>query len=97
MRDEASGLKLVLPTPFGMERGLSPPQLFDLNADPGERTNLVEQRPKDASRLTKRMMQYLKRYDSDGTSVDEGTKRDEWLKKLKAMGYDGELVGEDDE
>ncbi|HIK60961.1 MAG TPA: hypothetical protein EYF98_09770 [Planctomycetes bacterium] len=95
MRDEASGLKLVLPTPFGMERGLSPPQLFDLNADPGERTNLVEQRTEDANRLTQRLMQYLERYDSSGESL-EGTSAEEMRRKMREMGYAGMLVGEDE-
>ena len=95
MRDEASGLKLVLPTPFGMERGLSPPQLFDLNADPGERTNLVEQRAEDANRLTQRLMQYLERYDSSGERL-EGTSAEEMRRKMREMGYAGMLVGEDE-
>jgi arylsulfatase A-like enzyme len=95
VRDEISGLKLILPTPYGMERGLSPPQLFDLRADPRERTNLVELRAKDASRLTQRLMQYLERYDSGGESLDE-TSAEEMRRRMQEMGYAGLLVGEDE-
>jgi arylsulfatase A-like enzyme len=95
MRDETSGLKLTLPTPYGMDKGLSPPQMFDLNADPLERTNLLEQRPQDANRLTQRLMQYLERYDSGGASLD-GTSAEEMRRRMQEMGYAGLLVGEDE-
>jgi arylsulfatase A-like enzyme len=95
VRDEISGLKLILPTPYGMERNLSPPQMFDLHADPLERTNLVELRAKDASRLTQRLMQYLERYDSGGESLN-GTSAEEMRRRMQEMGYAGLLVGEDE-
>ena len=96
LRDEASGLKLILPTPYGMKRGLTRPQLFDLNQDPLERTNLVERRPEDASRLTTRLMEYLERYDSGGASLD-GAGTEEMLRRMQEMGYAGLLADADQE
>jgi len=96
LRDEETGLKLVLPTTYGMERDLTQPQLFDLRVDPLERTNLFGSRPDQAARLTERLMEYLDRYESGGEQLD-GSKAEAMRRKMQEMGYAGLLVGEDEE
>ncbi len=60
------------------------PELFDLAADPAERTNLIAQRSEQKSRLGT----LLERVEAQGTAVAPGAD-DEALERLRALGYVG--------
>lgn len=64
-------------------------ELYDLEADPGELNNLVEERPADARRLLTRLENFIQEtsenaYELDYTKMDEETRQ-----KLSALGYIG--------
>jgi arylsulfatase A-like enzyme len=92
VRDEARGLKLVLPTPFGMERNLLAPQLFDLHADPLERVNLWPSRREDGQRLASEIIAYLERYKARPYLLT-GEALERLRKRLAAMGYADAAIG----
>ena len=96
VRDEEAGLKLVLPTPYGEDRGLDEPLLFDLTADPLERVNVFAERPEDARRLTERVIGYWARYEPGDTRL-EGEAAAELRRRLRANGYAGAFVGDDEQ
>jgi arylsulfatase A-like enzyme len=99
VREEASGLKLVLPTARGLELGFTP-ELFDLRADPIERTNLFGRRPADELRLTEHLQEYLRRYPSTEQAL-KGSEAEDLLDLLDELGYAGDMVrgpeGDDEE
>lgn len=96
MRDEVAGLKLILPTPYGIKLDLAKPQLYDLNKDPLERHNIIDERPDDVSRLTLRMQEYLKRYDAE-VSWAEDAEAATLRRRLQENGYAGMLIGDEED
>ena len=55
IRDEKTQLKLVVPTEFGIKKGLGAPTLHNLAADPRERRDLADQSSQDTSDLAARL------------------------------------------
>lgn len=96
IRDEERNLKLVLPTPFGAERGLDRPRLYDLDADPLERHDLFAERPAEARDLTDRLLAYLERYEGQDERLT-GAEAEEMRRRMGELGYGGSLVGEDED
>ena len=62
IRDEAAQLKLVVPTEYGIKKGMRGPTLHHLAQDPRERRDLSGERPADMSRLSARLEAHLERY-----------------------------------
>lgn len=63
------------------------PELYDLSADPGERTNLFEQKPAVASELQKKLADVIRNY-SAGKEMAEKTGLDPSMaERLQALGY----------
>lgn len=60
-------------------------QLFDLKADPGEKTDLSTRRPEDTRRLQTALLRWMK--TREGSASDSKRKAEELEKKLKALGY----------
>lgn len=90
VREESTGLKLVLPTEHGLKLG-GVPTLHDLRADPHERTDLFESRPDDVARLTERAMRFLGEYPSS-EQVIEGEAAAQLLEALESFGYAGDMI-----
>ena len=70
-------------------------ELYDLEADPDEMVNLVEERPADARRLLNRLEGFIQTssqgaYELDYTKMDEETRQ-----KLSALGYIGTFTASD--
>ena len=86
LREGASGLKLILPSNLGLQRGCAP-MLFDLAADPWERENLYDARPTDVARMTAKIEAWRKTYPNE-TSVRRPTDPDT-LRNMRALGYFG--------
>ncbi|MDA1266233.1 MAG: sulfatase [Planctomycetota bacterium] len=97
VREEATGLKLVLPSEQIMQLGFEP-ALFDLKVDPLERHNLfaVEERRDDVARLSQAVFEYMAAYPSAGATV-EGDAQQHLREMLQEIGYAGDLIGEDDD
>jgi len=91
VREESSGLKLLLPTELGLKKGLAP-QLFDLGADPFERVDLFAQRPADAARLTQKLQDYLARHPTS-EQVLSGKSAEDLRELLRENGYAGDMLG----
>lgn len=92
IRDETNGMKLVLPTPYGIEKRIIEPQLFDLRADPLERTNLFRSRPAEALRLEERAKAFLRRYPTTESRLNAHQ-----ADLARGMGYVGDLIGDDED
>lgn len=90
VREETTGLKLILPTPHGLKLGLEP-SLFDLRADPLERHDLYEERIEDVQRLTALATEYLSTYPAENETVD-GDAAAQLREALAAMGYGDALI-----
>ncbi len=60
-------------------------QLFDLRADPGEKTDLSTRRPEDTRRLQAALLRWMK--TREGSPGESRRKAEELEKKLKALGY----------
>lgn len=95
IREEATGLKLVLPTEKGLRLGVEP-SLHDLEADPLERVNLYDERPADVRRLTDSLLAYLDRYPSGDATV-AGEQAGRLREALESFGYAGDLLDSSDE
>jgi arylsulfatase A-like enzyme len=91
IRDEAAQLKLVVPTEYGVEKGMRGPTLHHLDQDLRERRDLTSERPEDVSRLTARLEAHLERYPTTTQRVGDRISQ----QKLEALGYAGQ--GNDDE
>ena len=90
IRDEESGLKLILPTKMGASKGFVP-ELYDLENDPAELTNIATQRVEDVQRLSSRLAAYLERYPSEEYTVD-GAQAEDLLDLLNEFGYGGDMI-----
>ena len=90
VREEATGLKLVLPTEHGLKLGVTP-TLHDLSVDPHERVDLFEQRPDDVARLTERAMRFLREFPAE-EQVVEGEAAAQLLEALESFGYAGDMI-----
>ena len=93
LREEATGLKLILPSKLGERQG-GVPRLYDLRADPLERVNLCDSRGDDVARLRAKLEAWRAEYPNETTlqrSKDPAT-----LRNMKALGYFGG-PDEDDE
>jgi len=86
LRDEVSQLKLVVPTGFGIDKGMRGPTLHHLGADPRERNNLASERPEALSRLMGRLEAHLKRYPTTTARVGERISQ----QRLEGLGYAGQ-------
>jgi arylsulfatase len=63
-------------------------QLFDLEADPGERRNLIKENPALFERLHKVLEEHLRKLERTETLLEAGgTLTREEIEKLKALGY----------
>ncbi len=60
-------------------------QLFNLKADPGEKTDLSAQRPEDTRRLQAALLRWME--TREGSASDSKRKAEELEKKLRALGY----------
>ncbi len=60
-------------------------QLFDLGADPGEKTDLAARRPADAQRLQAALQGWMAA--REGTAGDSRRKAEELEKRLRSLGY----------
>ncbi len=90
VREEASGLKLILPTEKGVSLGIRP-ALYDLGSDPRERQNLYARRPEDVDRLTGIQLEHLEAYARE-EQVVAGEAGERLRDALQAFGYAGEMV-----
>lgn len=90
VRERSTGLKLIAPTCSfrGGEFGV-PLELFDLKADPHERTNLAASRPDDVKRLLSVLQRCIA---SNPTQTTWNMKKPEENAQLQKLGYD-EAVG----
>ncbi len=69
-------------------------ELYDIEADPGENTNLIEQEPELAARMLEELQAYVAELQKAGpTDTHQGGQSPEYLEMLKALGY----VAEDEE
>lgn len=82
--------KLILSSDGGNE-------LYDLDADPGEATNLFEQRPKVAKRLSMALKQYVTANPGEIDRAQPVQLDSQALQDLKALGYTGEDEEDDSE
>lgn len=76
---------ILIPTAHGLTE-----ELYDLEADPGETRNIIDERPELADRLRRLLREKLKE-DRDLASgrVDEGPQDEETLEQLRSLGYLG--------
>ena len=92
IRDEKTQLKLVVPTEFGIKKGLDSPTLHNLAADPRERRDLADQRSQDTSDLAARLEAHIERYPTTTQRVGDRISQ----QKLEALGYAGQGNEEDE-
>ena len=63
-------------------------ELYDLKHDPGERTNLVTNKPEEVEQLKSRLEKWRKtRKVLERGNVGKAKLTDQQLKKLKSLGY----------
>lgn len=96
LRDEAAQLKLVVPTEYGILKGMPGPTLHHLGDDPRERDDLSSERPEDLARLRSRLEAHLERYPTTIQRVGDRIAQ----QRLEALGYAGqgnEGEGEDEQ
>jgi arylsulfatase A-like enzyme len=62
-------------------------QLFDLRQDPGETTDLLSRRPREAKRLQTALLRWLESREGPATSGESRKKAEELEKRLRALGY----------
>ncbi len=86
LRDEAAQLKLVVPTEYGIKKGMRGPTLHHLSEDPRERRDLSSERPEDLSRLNARLEAHLERYPTTTQRVGDRISQ----QRLEALGYAGQ-------
>lgn len=87
IRDAATGHKLVLPTRLGTDRGAQP-ALYDLGADPAERSNLIRDLRSERETLSKQLTNWQAAHPTRATNAlmkDPTT-----LQDLRALGYLGD-------
>ena len=90
---DAGRWKLIVrfePRPIASGQASSRFQLFDLEADPGERTNLVRERPEITRRLVGILLAYAQRQPPIGAAAEDATTLEydpEQLEQLRALGY----------
>ena len=70
---------------FDLDSGRA--QLFDLAADPGERTDLSAQRPAEARRLQAALLRWIESREGPVASGEAQRRAHEVEKKLRALGY----------
>jgi Flp pilus assembly protein TadD len=63
------------------------PELYDLQKDPGEQTNLVEAQPHRARILKDRLAQILEQTVRQGEGQEDAPLDEELLKQLRSLGY----------
>jgi arylsulfatase A-like enzyme len=65
------------------------PELYDLRADPGERTNVVAEQPDLARYFQSRVDEHLRRVaeSADTGSVSEPELEAEMIRRLRDLGY----------
>ncbi len=101
VRDEKTGLKLVLPTtgtpvPDNGHGPVSPQvELYDLAQDPLERVNLESLREDDALRLMGRLQSWIAEHPTRKSTREENDP--ELMQRLEEHGYAGSLVDEEEE
>lgn len=61
--------------------------LYDLRTDPGEKTDLSEQRPEEARRLQAALLRWLESREGPASSGESKRRAEELEKKLRALGY----------
>jgi arylsulfatase A-like enzyme len=84
----ASGKKLI--APFGRRRG--PSELYDLDADPGERRSVAKRYREDAALLKEEIERMLTGHPEDSARPVRGSKAElspEQREQLEALGYVG--------
>ena len=86
LRDESSQLKLVVPTEYGIRKGMRGPTLYDLGEDPRERKDLARTRPQDLARLRARLEAHTERYPTTIQRVGDRIAQ----QRLEALGYAGQ-------
>jgi len=91
IRDEVSQLKLIVPTEYGVQKGMRGPALHDLTEDPRERRDLSADRPGALSELRARLEAHLERYPTTTQRVGDRISQ----QRLEALGYAGQ--GNEDE
>lgn len=91
IRDEAAQLKLVVPTEYGIKKGMRGPTLHRLSEDPHERRDLSGERPGDMSRLRARLGAHLERYPTTTQRVGDRISQ----QRLEALGYAGQGNGDE--
>jgi hypothetical protein len=71
-------------------------ELYDLDRDPGESTNLFETRPEVAEALTRRLQMLVQEGLTAGAAADAEELTEEQLEMMRALGYldDAESGGE---
>jgi len=70
---------------FDLASGTS--RLFDLSADPGEKTDLLAKRPEEAQRLQATLLRWLEAREGPAASGKSRRQAEELEKKLRALGY----------
>ena len=86
LREESSQLKLVVPTEYGIRKGMRGPTLHDLGEDPRERKDLARTRPQDLARLRARLEAHTERYPTTIQRVGDRISQ----QRLEALGYAGQ-------
>jgi len=64
-------------------------ELYNLDTDPGESENLLEQKPDVASRLQKTWMDFQEKRQRSDELIDQDPLTEEQLEKLRSLGYIG--------
>lgn len=92
LREIASGLELVEPTAWSIQRAQRSAELYDLAADPEERQDLASKRPEDVERLAAQLDAWRARYPTESTL---GRRPDAARAALlDHLGYTGEHTGD---
>jgi len=63
------------------------PELFDLETDPKELVNLIDQHPSEGDRLRQELSRFITEYASNAAEAAAHTPDDETLQRLAALGY----------
>ena len=69
------------------------PELFDLSADPGEETNIIERNPAVASRMKARLDRLMADTSENAPAPEAADLDQETLQRLAALGYVGGARG----
>lgn len=86
VREAATNLKLLVPTPYGEAAGMVE-ELHDLSQDPTERRNLLAGRSEDARRLRMALEAHLEAHPTP-TTLGQAPSEEEQA-AMQAMGYAG--------